>query len=192
MQYVLVVTHCFDTSYTAFSYPTEEEALRKMDFYLNKEVKTTRESRGYTPKIMSFCDTEKGLVYSDLDDIDTSNYYEHDYSIFKVIELEHDYHPELEEYVLLVTYCFDVSYCAVSHRTEESALETMHRFLDEDAKDAGELLEYTPKILTFSDTEKILVFSDHDDIDADNYFEQDYATYKIIHIEQDDSGPEAK
>ena len=86
------------------------------------------------------------------------------------------------KYVMLITYCFDTDYVAVPCKDEAEAITVLNNFLNEEIAIIRDECEYSPHVLEFSDVEKILVYSDDEGIDADNYFEHDYAVYKVIEI----------
>lgn len=71
-------------------------------------------------------------------------------------------------------------YIAVPCKDKEEAIGVLNDYLNDEIAIIQVESKYTPHVLELSATEKILVYSDDDSIDADNYFEYDYAVYKMI------------
>lgn len=91
--FMMLITYSFDTDYVCVPCETEEEAVRVMHKYLDDEIGIVREEQGYTPQVIKTGETETILSYADEEcygRIDAGNYSEHDYAVYKVIEIGHN------------------------------------------------------------------------------------------------------
>lgn len=93
MKYVMLITYSFDTEYIAIPTETEAEAIDTLHMYLNDEVEYVKIADEYNPVVIKMSETEIVLVYFnqefESEPISADNYYEHDHSVYKVIEIGH-------------------------------------------------------------------------------------------------------
>lgn len=91
-------------------------------------------------------------------------------------------------FMLLITYSFDTDYVSIPCETEEEALELMEQYLKEEKRIVETESEYVPTIVDLDTYEKVFSYTDSEffAIGPDNYFEHDYALYKIIEIGHND------
>ena len=99
------------------------------------------------------------------------------------------------KYIMLITYSFDFDYISVPCMTKEEAVKTMNSYIKEEINTIRAKNEYDPVVLNLCDTEKIFVYApdEYSYVDSANYYEYDYATYKVIeifHIRDNSKGEE--
>lgn len=89
--YIMLITYSFDTDYVSVPCETEQEAIKKMEEYLENEIEVTADECGYRPTVVDTeTVTEKILVYeSELDE--PMRYKLYDHAIYKVIDVNHNY-----------------------------------------------------------------------------------------------------
>lgn len=89
--FLMLITYSFDVDYVAVPCATEEDAIREMDRYLEKETGIVKSEQDYTPIVLTMSETEKILVYEDIDSgISETNYMPFDHSVYKVVEISHN------------------------------------------------------------------------------------------------------
>lgn len=93
IKYIMLITYSFDTDYVIIPCESEEEAKRIMEEYFEDEINCVLKESEYQPTRITMDDHESVLVYFDQEyqeyNIDASNYQEHDYAVYKVIEIDH-------------------------------------------------------------------------------------------------------
>ena len=91
--FIMLITYSFDTDYVCVPCETEEEAVRVMQKYLDNEIGIVREEQGYAPQVIKTGETEIVLSYADeryYGKVDAGSYSDHDYAVYKVIEIGHN------------------------------------------------------------------------------------------------------
>ena len=89
--FIMLITYSFDTDYVSIPCEKEEEAYHWMDKLLREEIEIVEKEKEYTPKVLEIDEAEKILVYYDDDYTHYDDYYEHDYAMYKIIEVNHCY-----------------------------------------------------------------------------------------------------
>ena len=93
--YTMLITYSFDIDYVSVPCSTEAEARMWLEKYLNEEIGTIERESGYKARVIRFSSTEIVLVYGDGNDtVGPDDYYEHDYAMYKIVEIEHGHHAE--------------------------------------------------------------------------------------------------
>lgn len=93
LNFMMLITYSLDTDYVCVPCETKEEAVRVMQKYLDDEIGIVREKQGYTPQVIKTGETETILSYADEEcygRVDAGNYSDHDYAVYKVIEIGHN------------------------------------------------------------------------------------------------------
>ena len=86
-------------------------------------------------------------------------------------------------YILAITYNFDGGYVAKAFDTEEDAVIMLNQYLLQEIDTVKTESGYTPSVLTYSDTDKTLVYCEGCTKDSGYDHEEDCAFYRIFEVE---------
>ena len=96
MAMIMLVEYSWDVDYIAVPCEDREEALEWRQKYIELEIQTERNEKGYTPSVVNVNDTETVLIYAEgIKDYSAVSEYEH--MTLKIIEIGHMFRPELLE-----------------------------------------------------------------------------------------------
>lgn len=93
--HIMLIIYSFDTDYVSVPCDSFEEGLLLIDKYIAEEKHIVETESEYHPTILEMTTGEKIFSYTDSEyyDIRPDNYYEHDYAMYKVIEINHNTPP---------------------------------------------------------------------------------------------------
>lgn len=86
------------------------------------------------------------------------------------------------KFILTITYNFDGDYLAEAYDTEEDAVIMLNQYLLQEIDTVKTESGYTPSVLTYSDTDKTLVYCEGCTKDSGYDHEEDCAYYRIFKI----------
>ena len=90
-EFLMLITYSFDVDYVAVPCKTEEDAIQEMARYLETETGIVKSEHGYTPLVITMSETEKVLVYEDIESgINETNYMPFNHAVYKTIEINHN------------------------------------------------------------------------------------------------------
>lgn len=128
-EFLMLITYSFDIDYVAVPCETEEDAIREMDRYLETEIGIVKNEHDYTPIVLTMSETEKILVYEDIErGINETNYMPFDHAVYKVVEISHntkeEKEPDTGQDGLNITKTLTLSIAHICEVTEDMLEET--------------------------------------------------------------------
>ena len=90
--YTMLILYSFDSDYVSVPCDSFDEGLKIMNYCIEKEKHIVETESEYHPTILELATGEKIFSYTDSEfyDIRPDNYHEHDYALYKVIEINHN------------------------------------------------------------------------------------------------------
>lgn len=96
----------------------------------------------------------------------------------------------MKKYILTITYNFDADYIIKSFNTENEAIKTLNKYLQDEIETVKDECEYEPSVIRWDDlgTNITLVYADgytDDPLEVASriYAKEDYAEYRIFEVE---------
>ena len=85
--YIMLITYSFDSDYITIPCDTEEEAVGKLNKYLEEEVEIIKNEHDYEPIVKRHGETDIELIYTDDETVEDFA----DTAYYRVVETNHNY-----------------------------------------------------------------------------------------------------